>query len=147
MAWFTGDFGGGSADARKNDDSSEDEQPSNARALKKFLHRVTASADHPLQLYNALSPNTTDDHWVVFPIRAIAGAQTLSSVLKVCWDIRKSRPREVILSVEHGAGRWWFRWDVDRVTRLIGAGSEGGVAPPPDTLLAILGGTRHTETV
>ncbi|MDA3951121.1 MAG: hypothetical protein PF508_18080, partial [Spirochaeta sp.] len=147
LAWFTGGSDGRSgADQRGGSDGPRNKPNPDIAALKTFLHRVTTTAEHPLQLYNALLPITTDRHWVVFPIRATAGAQSLFSVLKVCWDVRKSRPLEAVLSIDRGNGRWWFRWEIDRVTRLVGAGAEGTTTAPPDTLLAILGGTRHTET-
>lgn len=146
LGWFSGEFGGGNGwDWNGGEPAPGDAHTPDVTALKTFLHRVAVNATHPIQLYNALLPATTDLHWVVFPIRASAGSRSLSSVLKVCWDVRKARPKEAVLSIERENGRWWFRWEIDRVSRLVAAGAEGATPGPPETLLAILGGTRHTE--
>lgn len=147
--WFSG---GGFQSQNRSSDNRSRRQGSNdnsqertlSETLRTFLLRTTETPHHPLQLYNALKPQTGDLHWVVFPIRLIEENETTEAVLKIAFNCKQNRASRAVLSVEREKGRWWFEWCIEGGSFLERSGSEGDIPNPPEVLLAILGGTRHT---
>lgn len=148
FAWFSG---GGQSNTKEDRNGTHRESrslDSSIRSLKAYLTRATENPTHPLQLYNHLKPGTGDEHWIVVPIGAASGDREVRSVLKVKWDIVAGSPREALLSVDRDGGRWWFRWYIRHGEAVFDRSwIEGDGDEPPPSLLANLGGTRHTDNV
>ncbi len=85
-----------------------------------ILTRTTATPDHSLQLFNALSTDG-ETHWVVIPIREMGRGSPTEGAVRVGLDTGTGMTRFVVIDVTNGLGAWWMR--VDQVRRRIIWGS------------------------
>jgi hypothetical protein len=151
---------------REGRDSPESPRRNEAASLKEYCSRRVSRIVHPLQVYNHILPSSGETHWVVIPLGVTAPDPARTSgkgVLKVAFDIRRQIPLRALLSVsppdsfrlekdipgdcKDEPPLWWFYWTLQGEVRLRKAGYQGKVMPPPESLLATLGVTGHTERV
>ncbi len=170
MRWFAGGYPDSSGEEREHG-SGDNDTPRKGfsrttRNLKKYCFRSELRINHPLQLYNHILPATGDLHWVVIPLGAFRierMSPSVRGVLKIAVDIRRQVAVRALLSVEPpvsfreeiGVSKedgieqplWWFYWTLDGGVKLQKTGYQGNVKVPPESLLATLGVTGHTERV
>lgn len=130
---------------------SSGKQAEEGGSLGAYLRRTTSVANHPLHLYNHISP-TAGLHWVTIPIRAnaprlapeAAMVEGVEGVLRVGWNAQARRTEQAVLTIERPGGcRWWFCWELPSA-RLVRCHSDGEPIPPQ--LLARAGKTSHTDS-
>jgi hypothetical protein len=114
--------------------------------LAAYLTRGTREPEDPLQLFNHLS-STGDLHWIIVPVAAVSGGSRTAGSLRVGIDRVGGFPRSATLELSCAPGTWWFSWKiVAGLPTLETAQAVDGAPEMPATLLARLGGTRHTVT-
>ncbi|MFO8043977.1 MAG: hypothetical protein R6U25_12300 [Alkalispirochaeta sp.] len=115
-------------------------------SLQSFLSRATATPSHSLQLFNYLR-STGDLHWVVVPVGARQSESSTTGTLRVGIDRRNQTPKEATLALSVGSGVWWFSWKMGADGARLSAWEVEGDAPQiPESLLARMGGRRHTNS-
>jgi hypothetical protein len=142
------DTGGSFREESRRDTVSQGRGDEEYRAedLASYLTRSTDDPGDPLQLFNYLA-TTGELHWIVVPLAAGWSGFRTSGTLRIGIDRVSGRPECATLGLGQTSGSWWFSWEITDGRPLLRTAQPVDGAPEiPGTLLARLGGTRHTVT-
>ena len=144
LMWLAGTGDRDHRGKRGDDRSRRSPERSGGTGLAGHLTRATATPTEALQAFNYLDGGG-DLHWIVVPVGASRDGRRTQGALRVGIDRRSGRPRSATLSVAVAAGTWWFSWTAGPAGLTLSRVQAIDGAPAfPESLLARMGGTRHT---